>query len=152
MDVEPDIRLATTADATGIADCVKAAYEHYVDRIGKLPGPMLDDYLEMVEKHLVFVAEADGIVGVLVLIQDSGNMLLDNVAVHPAQQGKGLGKRLIDLAESEAAKRGFDRLQLYTHRSMTENYEMYSSLGYLETERKNVQGYDRIYMEKHFAN
>ncbi len=146
-----NIRVATTSDLTGIADCVKAAYAHYVDRIGKPPGPMLDDYLEVVENHSVFVAEADDIVGVLVLIQDSGNMLLDNIAVHPEQQGKGLGKHLIDLAESEAAKRGFDKLQLYTHQSMTENYEMYNSLGYLETERKNVQGYDRIYMEKHLT-
>ena len=148
MKAESNIRIATTSDSTGIADCVKAAYQHYISRIGKPPGPMLDDYAEMIENHIVFVAEENGIVGVLVLIQDTDSILLDNVAVHPGQQGKGLGRYLINLAESEAIERGFDKIQLYTHERMTENFEIYKSLGYLETERKNVQGYDRIYMEK----
>ena len=151
MGNEPIIRIATISDVQGIAVCVKAAYQHYIDRIGKPPGPMLADYIKVIENHIVFVAEADDIVGVLVLIQGSGNILLDNIAVHPEQQGKGLGKYLINLAESEAVQRGFKKIQLYPHQVMTENFEIYKSMGYLETERKNVQGYDRIYMEKHLV-
>jgi predicted N-acetyltransferase YhbS len=64
---------------------------------------MLDDYATVIERHTAFVAEKNGeVVGVLVLAGTDAGMLLDNVAVHPAHQAKGLGRRLIELAESEA--------------------------------------------------
>ncbi len=110
---------------------------------------MLDDYARVVEEHGATVVEEDGkIVGVLVLIKAETGMLLDNVAVHPGQQGRGLGRRLIELAESETQNQGYEQLVLYTHQCMTENIEMYKAMGYVETERKNVRGYDRVYMRK----
>ncbi len=112
---------------------------------------MLDDYARVIEQPGVTVAEQDGkIVGVLVLIKTETRMLLDNVAVHPAQQGKGLGQRLIELAESETQTHGYKQLDLYTHQCMTENIEMYKAMGYVETERKSVRGYDHVYMRKMF--
>jgi hypothetical protein len=41
---EPRIRAATAADVPAIADVVDHAYRHFIARIGKPPGPMLDDY------------------------------------------------------------------------------------------------------------
>jgi hypothetical protein len=41
---KPRIRAATAADVPAIADIVEQAYRHYVDRMGKPPGPMLEDY------------------------------------------------------------------------------------------------------------
>jgi hypothetical protein len=38
------IRAATGADVPAIANTVEQAYRHYIARIGKPPGPMLDDY------------------------------------------------------------------------------------------------------------
>ena len=38
------IRAATAADVPAIVDVVDRAYRHYIARIGKPPGPMLDDY------------------------------------------------------------------------------------------------------------
>jgi len=151
MRKAPQIRKATLSDVFEIQLCAEAAYQHYIDRIGKPPGPMLDDYADVIQRHIVFVAETEKIIGVLVLIPNATGILLDNVAVHPDQQGKGLGKQLIDLAESEAATRGFKKLDLYTHERMHENIELYKKLGYTETERKEVQGYNRVYMEKYLV-
>ena len=145
------IRSATEIDAPAIRRCVDAAYRHYVERIGKPPGPMLDDYAEVIRRHAVFVAEADDIAAILVLIRTDEGILLDNVAVHPAHQRRGLGKQLISFAETEARSLGYEALDLYTHERMHENIELYRSLGYEETARREVSGYRRVYMRKRLA-
>ena len=38
------IRRAETGDRAAIESIVREAYAVYIDRIGKPPGPMLDDY------------------------------------------------------------------------------------------------------------
>src|SRR5262245_3569060 len=101
-----EIRRARAADAEAMKSCVEAAYRIYVTRMGRLPGPMLEDYVSVIEQHMAFVAELENeIVGILVLIQTESGMLLDNIAVHPAHQGQGLGRRLLGLAESESRER-----------------------------------------------
>ena len=37
------LRSAEAADASRVAELVDAAYGHYVERIGMLPGPMTND-------------------------------------------------------------------------------------------------------------
>jgi len=99
------IREAELADATGIKDCVDAAYRRYIPRMGQKPGPMLDDYSQMISRHQVFVMEEGGqVIGLAVLVTGEGGMLLDNVAVHSDRQGEGLGRQLIAFAENEALK------------------------------------------------
>lgn len=143
------LRPARDADATPIARCVEAAYRHYIPRIGKPPGPMLDDYAQVVRRHRVFVAEANGaLAGVLVLMRAPQGLLIDNIAVHPEHQHKGLGRRLLGLAESEAHGLGCSHLELYTHELMTENIALYRRAGYVETARRRERGYDRVYMRK----
>src|SRR5262249_39486544 len=87
-EAQVTLRPATPADARAVAACVEAAYEHYVVRIGKRPGPMLDDYDEVLRQHRAFVLEDErAIVAVCVFIAEPGRALLDNVAVLPQFQG-----------------------------------------------------------------
>lgn len=146
---DPGIRKAQPADTPKMKNCVKAAYRHYIARMGKSPGPMLDDYSEVVRKHQAFVAELNGqVVGVLVLILQDEGILLDNFAVPPEYQGQGFGRKLVEFAESEARNQGFSHLDLYTHECMAENIKMYKRLGYVNTERRTVRGYQRVYMRR----
>ncbi|MGH2362970.1 MAG: GNAT family N-acetyltransferase, partial [bacterium] len=145
----PESRRARAEDAAAVAECVAAAYQHYVARIGKPPGPMFEDYAEIIRQHRVFVlTDGTTVVGVLVLIQRGQDMFLDNVAVHPEYQGRGLGRRLIALAEDEARRLRFAAITLYTNELMTENIELYRKLGYVEPERKAERGYRRMHMKK----
>ena len=145
--VEP--RPAAAADAAGITECVHAAYTHYIERIGTPPGPMLDDYAQVVRDHRAYIIEDGGrVVGVLVLMDKEDGLLLDNVAVLPERQGEGIGRRLIEHAESEARRLGHRRLDLYTHERMTENIAMYGRIGYEEVERRTERGFPRVYMRK----
>ena len=84
------IRAATAADVAAVQGIVERAYGGYVARIGKPPGPMLDNYAARITEGVVQVLEVDQrIVGVLVLIPAADHLLLDNVVVDPSAQGLG---------------------------------------------------------------
>ncbi|MBI3503830.1 MAG: GNAT family N-acetyltransferase [Proteobacteria bacterium] len=143
------IRAATQADLPAIESIVEAAYSPYIARIGRKPGPMLDDYAAHVEAGRIFVLDADTKVqGLVVLVEEAGIVLLDNVAVAPGAHGRGFGRTLIDFAETRARTRGFGAIKLYTHVKMTENVGIYARLGYVETHRATEKGFERVYMRK----
>ena len=143
------IRPALAADQARIEAIVAAAYTPYIARIGKRPGPMLDDYAKRIADGQAYVLETDGAVaGILVLEAGNGHLLLDNIAIDPTCQGVGHGRTLMTFAEEEAHRRGYDRIQLYTHALMSENVSLYRRHGYRELERRTVSGFDRVYMEK----
>jgi ribosomal protein S18 acetylase RimI-like enzyme len=60
-------------------------------------------------------------------------------------KGKDWGEKLMAFAEHEARRLELATITLYTNERMTENIEIYKRLGYIETERKIEQRYQRIY-------
>ncbi len=68
--------------------------------------------------------------------------------MHPDAQGTGLGRRLMEFAEQEAARRRLIQVRLYTHEVMTESQAVYARLGYREDRRATEDGYRRIFMSK----
>src|ERR1700730_11875637 len=146
---EHRIRAATAADASAIANVVDQAYRHYIARIGKPPGPMLDDYAARVSEGAVWVLDEGAVIaGLIVLLPPPDYLLLDNTAVLPPPPGFGLGRRLVAFAEAEALRRGYREIRLYTHQTMVENQRLYTSIGYEETGRGTEAGYDRVFMRK----
>ena len=146
---EPGIRAATAADVPAIADIVDQTYRHYIARMGTPPGPMLDDYAARVLEGVVWVLDEGSVIaGIIVLLPATDYLLLDNIAVSPARQGSGLGRRLLAFAEAEALRRGYAEIRLYTHQTMEENQRLYASIGYEETGRGTEAGYDRVFMRK----
>jgi ribosomal protein S18 acetylase RimI-like enzyme len=144
------IRPARSGDSTAVTAVVEAAYGAYVARIGKPPGPMLDNYGKLIDDGAISVfEETDGAVaGIVVLLPKADHLLLDNIAVAPARQGRGIGRALIAFAESEARRHGYREIRLYTHEKMTENIALYKRLGFVETGRGHQAGYDRVFMAK----
>lgn len=145
------MRPARPGEGPALAALVDAAYGHYVARIGRKPGPMLDDYPARVAAGQAHVAQdaAGALVGLLVLEDCAdGAMLLDNIAVSPAAQGTGVGRALMLFAEAEARRRGAPLIRLYTHEMMVENVALYTRIGFVETGRIEEKGFRRVYMEK----
>lgn len=143
------IEKARLDDKPAVEAIVSAAYSHYIERNGAVPGPMRDDYAAYIATGLVEVLRDEtGVAGVLVLIPEDGCMLLDNVAVSPTAQGKGYGRLLLDHAEASARSLGFPRIRLYTQVIMTENQAIYARRGYIETHRAEEKGLHRVYMQK----
>jgi len=136
-------------DRPAVEALVASAYGRYVPRIGRKPGPMLDDYGALIlQGHVHVIAFAGALQGVLVLLPLPDAMLLDNIAVAPSAQGTGVGRRLLQFAEQTALKAGFRLIRLYTHELMAENIALYSRIGYVETHRVEEKGLRRVYMAK----
>ncbi len=149
MSDEPGIRIATSTDTPAIEALVQEAYSPYLARIGHKPGPMLDDYHAHVSQGRARLTEdAVGITGLLVLIPGPDSLLLDNIAVAPRAQGRGLGRALIAYAERTARQQGHNAITLYTNAAMVENIALYQRLGYTETHRATEKGFARVYMRK----
>ena len=129
---------------------VLAAFAVYVERLGGVqPWPMSLDYAEIIAEGQTWVAEEAGeVVGVLVLEDRADHVLLDVLAVAPEQQGSGIGRRLVALADEQAADRGFDEVRLFTNALMTENLAYYPRQGYVETHRDEVNGFHRVFFAK----
>jgi len=143
------IRLAVAQDVAAVTDCVCQAFIHYIPRIGKQPGPMLDDYQMLVEHSAVWVAgqQAD-ILGVLVLSETDEGFCIETIAVRPGAQGLGIGRKLLSHAEGIAKQSGHSSIYLSTHRLMHESQLVYAHVGYVEFDRRMVKGYDRIFVRK----
>ncbi len=110
---------------------------------------MHDDYQRRIAAGQTWVMEREGaIVGLLVLENLPAALLLDNVAVAPAEQGKGYGRRLIAFAEQEARRRGYGEVRLYTHVLMTENIARYRHLGFTELGLLREKEFARVFMAK----
>ena len=144
------IRRARPEDRTAVEAIVRDAYGIYIARIGKPPGPMLDDYATLIADGAVSVLEGPdaAIAAIIVLLAKLDHLLLDNIAVRPDCQGQGLGRQLIAFAEAEARRLSYAELRLYMHETMTENIALYTRLGFVETGRGRDAGYDRVFMTK----
>ena len=146
------LRRAEPADAPAITACVCAAYLPYIERIGKQPGPMLDDYAEVIQASQVHVATQQGrVIGAIVLQRTEEGFYVDNVSVRPEVKCQGVGKLLLELAEAEARRQGCGSIYLATHELMTENRAIYPHLGYAEFDRRVVNGYPRVFFRKPLA-
>lgn len=143
------VRRATSADVPALYVVVHEAYLLYVPRIGRMPAPMTADYSEAVQSGQAWVAEADGqVLGLIVLVVNRGYLLVENIAVQPSAQRRGIGARLLALAEDEARANGLGEIRLYTNEGMTENLAYYPRHGYRETRRAEEHGFRRVFFSK----
>jgi len=144
------LRRASVADVPAISALVREAYEKYVRRIDREPRPMQADYGQAIRDHQCWVVVEDGggIRAILELAPAADHMLIVNVAVHPRQQNRGYGRALLAFAEDEACRQGLAEIRLYTNVMMVENITLYERLGYVETERRHVDGLHVVFMSK----
>lgn len=159
------IRLAQAADRAALEAIVRAAYEPWVPVIGVQPLPMIADYGRIIAAEQAYVLEngesvsvADGtrhaggqhdqIEGLIVLVAEDTTLLVENVAVRPERQGRGLGRRLLAFAEFRARTLGLQALRLYTNEKMTANIALYESLGYREISREDIGDRHVVHLRK----
>jgi len=68
--------------------------------------------------------------------------------VAPSGRGLGVGRRLLEALEGEAAHRGATKIRLETNRSLGEAIALYRSSGYVEVAPFNDEHYAHHWFEK----
>jgi ribosomal protein S18 acetylase RimI-like enzyme len=135
------LRRATAADAEAIRALVRACYAKWVPLIGREPKPMTADYGRAIREHLVYLHQPpEGLIGVLELIRQPDFLLVENVAVSPAAQGRGLGRALMAEAERVAHDLVLREMRLYTNARFEANIRLYEAIGYAISERAPIPG------------
>jgi ribosomal protein S18 acetylase RimI-like enzyme len=157
------IQQATPTDLPAITTLVSLAYSPYLSRLdGKLPAPITADYVALIASSSLSTLIADGeVVGCISLSPTTPSstayanttlptsssttaLEINNLAIHPASQGKGYGKLLLRFAEDVAKEKGLGSCCLYTNVKMIENVALYGRLGYKETGRFSQDGFERV--------
>lgn len=143
------LRVADDADAEAIAALTRAAYAKWVEVVGREPLPMTVDYAEAVRRHRFDLLYADGRLAALIETVPQGEaLLIVNVAVHPAAQRSGFGRRLLALAEDLARDAGLRGTRLYANKLMAANIRLYASLGYAVEREEPLNGGVAVHMVK----
>ena len=107
------LRKAEAADAAGIVDCIEAAYAGYRAAGIALP-PVSEGVAEDIRDNRVWVAQEQGIVGVLIAVPGAEGWHLANLAVQPGCQGRGIARLLLDRMARAAMRAGVFDLVLTT--------------------------------------
>jgi len=123
----PHIRAFEIADATGVSSLISTtlrisnARDYPEDFLSKVEASLTPQSLrELAKKRVMLVAmEGDAIVGTASL----GRGQVHAVFVHPARQGRGIGRCLMEALELEARARAERELILYASLSAVAFYE-----------------------------
>jgi N-acetylglutamate synthase-like GNAT family acetyltransferase len=143
-------RRATFADAADVRALTRAAYAKWVPLIGREPKPMTADYERAVSEHVIDLYEQGGeLLGLVEMIPQPDHLLIENIAVRPDQQGKGLGDILLQHAEGHARTLGIGETRLYTNAMFAANLAFYAKRGYSEFRRETLApGAVAVHMRK----
>jgi ribosomal protein S18 acetylase RimI-like enzyme len=150
MDETTTLQEATEADAAAIRRLTREAYAKSIPASGREPTPMTVDYDEAVRRNrfdLLFVGGA--LAGLIETADETRQLLIVNVAVAPSFQGRGLGTKLMAIADEIARSLGRRRIRLYTNQRWQENVRLYLKLGYrIDSEELIDGGMFRVNMSK----
>jgi predicted N-acetyltransferase YhbS len=84
------------------------------------------------------------IVACVFLTEKTDCLYLGKLAVHAAERGNGLARKLVSLAENRARDMGKSYLELQTRIELVENHAAFAKLGFTRTATGKHPGFDRV--------
>lgn len=126
---------------------VRAATSHDVDTIAMIEAAAFsqpwsrESFAELLvtpfAKLLVAVHDSDVIIGYAVIYLAADESELANLAVSASYRGRGVGRRLLEAAMSEAMKRGAQAMYLEVRASNFAAQSLYGSAGFAAVGRRH---------------
>src|SRR5271166_324728 len=143
------LRVAHAEDADAIRALTREAYAKWVGLTGREPLPMRVDYADAVRKHRFDLLYVDSRLAALIeTVPEDDCLLIENVAVLPAFQGRGFGTRLLKLAEELAAPLDLAGTRLYTNKLFVQNIRLYEAIGYRVEREEELNGGVAVHVMK----
>ncbi|KAA1181241.1 GNAT family N-acetyltransferase [Rhizobium tropici] len=94
--------------------------------------------------EIAYVAfEGKQLAGCIFCRPETESLYVGKLAVLPTAQGKGIGKRLLDLAETTARELGLKTLRLETRIELIGNHATFAAWGFRKTAENRHAGFDR---------
>ena len=133
------IRRAKRSDATSLAKIGHQAWQRGIaaylpenarDKIGP---KIFEDFANSFPDQILIAEDEDGILGFAAT--ENGDNHVTDLWVAPANQGKGIGSKLMERMEARARNRGYDSVELEVLTSNTRALSLYKYLGYRVTKR-----------------
>ncbi|MBV8567590.1 MAG: GNAT family N-acetyltransferase [Methylobacteriaceae bacterium] len=144
------LRRAGAGDVGAITVMQQGAYAPNREIIGREPLPLRVDYTDIISEKDIWVAEKDGAVEALLVLEVRPDELhVWNVSVAPRAQGAGLGNRLLEAAHDRARALGIARLSLLTNERLTRNIAWYKRHGFIVERIEPFEGRAVVHMQKH---
>ena len=113
---------------------------------------MQADYAEALRAHRFDLVEENGtLIGLIETDTRADHLWIENVAVLPAAQGRGIGRALLAHAEALARAAGYPKLCLLTNGKMTANRKLYAALGYREDREEPFMDGTIVHLSKTIA-
>lgn len=145
----PVFRPARPDEGPLLRTITRTAYAKWVEPVGREPRPMLADHDAAVREHRVEFVEIDGkVVAGVELVPEDGHLLVENIAVLPEAQRRGLGDIILARAEAVARDLKLPLMRLYTHSRMGSNVDWYLKRGYAIEREEPFGNGNRVHFVK----
>ena len=144
------IRHARISDLQQVRFLAQTNFAPYALNIAGPVEPFDMDLWDMVEKEeiAVYIVE-NAIRGFICYHIDGPDVHIRALGVAPRYRRKGVGRMLLDFADLEGLKRGCRRAVFHTNAQMFENLAYFRGKGFQETDRRQVDGYEQVYLERY---
>ena len=113
-------------------------------RVPRLNEDLLDiktNYFDQEQPFWIALDEFDRVIGCIgTKIDDEGNLFLSRLYVKYDCKRKGIGSKLLELAENSGRERGYDEIHVHIGKDYLESQVFYPKHGYVE--------YKELYMKK----
>ncbi|MEZ2223931.1 GNAT family N-acetyltransferase [Rhizobium sp. RCC_161_2] len=99
---------------------------------------------EKARTEIGFIAlDGNQLAGCIFCRPEAESLYIGKLAILPSEQGKGIGRRLLTLAETTALERGLNALRLETRIELTGNHATFARWGFRKTAENRHAGFDR---------
>lgn len=116
----------------------------YVEDFDKEILSQAEKYILDPGGHIFFAVEGDKVMGtVALLIRDDNAFELTKMAVSPEFQGKKVGQILLQYCIDFAKDQNFNRLFLYSNKSLENAIHIYRKYGFIEVDVESESPYER---------
>jgi ribosomal protein S18 acetylase RimI-like enzyme len=146
-----NIRIATADDARTLAAIINRAFivEAFF-KIGDRTSPEIVAALMRAGGSFLIAEEGGRAIGCVFVKTKGATGYFGMLSVEPGQQGKGLGRMLIDASEAHLRDRGCSKIEIEVVNLREELPPFYEKFGYRKTEERPFTSPERASQPCHF--